>query len=81
MKWPKLGTGTPHTLGDQIKWYQEQFGEEKTREQIRLARLEKGQCVCTPTGVKRRWEGNDKMTTRTVHKKDCPKWKGWMANV
>ncbi len=74
----KLAPGSTLSLADQLQLYMEQFGEEKTLEQIRLARLEKGQCTCTPSAVKRRWDGNDKLTTRRVHAKDCPKRKSWM---
>lgn len=75
---PKLAPGSNLTYADQRRLYQELMGEERAAVQERLARIERGQCTCTPTSVKRRWEGADKLTTRRVHAKDCPRRKVWM---
>lgn len=78
MKWPKLAPNSNLTLQDQIRLYREQMGEEKTNEQIRLARLEQNKCICTAQSLKRKWDGSETLTTRRVHAKDCPKFKSWM---
>ena len=63
----------------QVQLYRENRGYEAAMRQVRDARLVRGACVCVPVKLKRRWEGSDKLTLRTVHKPDCPRFKPWMA--
>ena len=57
------------------------MGREALERQRRLADIEARRCTCEPVKVKRRWEGADRPTTRTVHERDCAKFKRWMEEV
>jgi hypothetical protein len=77
----KLAPGSLLTTADQVRLYEEEMGREAAERQRRLADLEARRCTCTPAKVKRRWDGGDKPTTRTVHDAECAKWKPWMAEA
>lgn len=76
----RLAPGSIWTKEDQLRWYRESMGAEKTAEQVRLARLRDHKCVCEPRLLKRKWDG-DRLTIRSVHDVGCPKWKTWMNDV
>lgn len=78
---PKIAPGSLLTADDQIRLYEEQKGRDATERQVRLARLERKQCICAPRSVKRHWEGAEKLTNRSVHDVGCPKFKRWMEEV
>jgi hypothetical protein len=77
----KLAPGSIFTVSDQERWYAEQKGETSLTEQKRLANIAARRCSCEPAKVKRRWDGLDKPTTRTVHERTCAKFKRWMEEV
>ena len=67
------------TFEDQLALYREQMGAGAAERQQRLADIEAGRCVCTPTPTRGHWEGSNKATLRRVHDRSCPRWKPWMA--
>lgn len=73
-KSPKLGAGGYITVADQIRLYTEQMGAERASEQVKLARLRSGKCICVPS--KRKIDNQ----SRLVHDPSCPKWKEWMKS-
>lgn len=77
----KLASGSMLTVDDQVALYREQMGKETTERQQALANKVARRCTCTPTSVKRRWEGAEKLTTRRVHHPACEKWKPWMEEA
>lgn len=77
----KLAPGSLMTTADQARLYEEQMGREALERQKRLADAKARRCTCDPAKVKRHWDGADKLTTRTVHDRECAKWKPWMAEV
>jgi hypothetical protein len=69
---------TPDSTHD-VDWarseYAQLMGEEKAHEQELAYRLENDLCTCPgfkPTTIKTRG------SFRTIHKRDCSKWKPWM---
>jgi hypothetical protein len=69
---------TPDSTRD-IDWqrgeYARLMGEEKAHEQEVAGRLEQGLCICP------RFKGTtikDRGVFRTIHQRECPKWKPWM---
>ena len=79
MKSPKLAPGSLLTVEDQKRLYAESVSAEALERQAKLAAEKAGRCTCTPSSVKRHWEGADKLTARRVHASDCPKHKPWMS--
>lgn len=77
----KLATGSNLTVDDQLRLYAEQMGSAALARQAALADKEAGRCTCTPSSVKRRWQGADKQTSRRVHHPACAKWKAWMEEA
>lgn len=77
----KLAAGSLLTTEDQKRLYAEVMGADALARQARLANLSAGRCSCTPSSLKRRWESNEKATTRRVHQPTCPKWKPWMEEA
>jgi len=77
----KLAPGSLYTLSDQERWYAEQMGKDKLAEQIHLANVAARRCSCEPVLIKRRWDGLEHPTTRTVHERGCAKFKKWMDEV
>jgi hypothetical protein len=79
MKLAKLAANSIFTVDDQIAWYRQEMGDEAAEEQVRLARLATGRCICEPSKVRRKWDDpSSKPTTRTIHTKTCPKFRPWM---
>lgn len=77
----KLAPGSLLSTEDQARLYQEQMGREALERQRRLADIAARRCSCEPVKIKRRWDGGDKPTTRTVHERACAKFRSWMAEV
>jgi hypothetical protein len=75
----KLAPGSLLTAADQERLYREQMGADAAERQVLAAKLERGQCVCTPAKVRKRWEGADRPSLRTVHATTCPRFRPWMA--
>jgi len=77
----KLAPGSLLTVDDQVRLYEEQMGEAATERQTKAADRKAERCTCTPTTVKRHWQGSEKAHSRRVHHPACPKWRGWMEEV
>jgi len=77
----KLATGSMLTVDDQKRLYEEQMGTDALARQVAAADAEAGRCSCTPSSVRRRWEGADKATSRRVHAPECPRFKPWMIEA
>jgi len=77
----KLATGSIFTVADQERWYAEQKGGDKLAEQKHKANVAARRCSCEPVLVKRRWDGMDRVTQRSVHAATCARWRMWMSEV
>lgn len=60
--------------------YRKMMGDEALERQKRLYNVEHQKCSCTPRPLKRKWGDTGQITTRSVHDKDCAKFKEWMDN-
>lgn len=78
---PKIAPPSLMTTEDQAEEYRRVMGAEAAARQERAARLTKGQCVCTPRKVRRKWEGSTIPSRRQVHDRECPKFQPWMGEV
>lgn len=77
---PKLAPDSLLTVDEQERLYRESMGADRAERQVKARRLERGQCVCEPSKVRKRWSGEDTPRLRTVHDRACPKWAPWMSS-
>lgn len=74
----KLAPDSLLTVEDQAAEYRRAMGDAAAERQERAAKLKAGRCVCEPSKVRKRWQGETTATVRTVHAPDCPKHLPWM---
>jgi hypothetical protein len=72
---PKIQPDSYMTIDKQRALYEREMGWDAADRQVRLARLEKGLCVCQPSRVK--LDGG----TRVVHARTCPRRQPWMDEI
>lgn len=68
----KLAAGTIRDTAWQLAEYKRLMGKEAAERQERAAKLERGDCVCAHRTFR------TSAGYRTVHHRDCVKWKPWM---
>lgn len=72
MRARRLATGSTRDTDWQREEYARLMGKEKAGEQERAAKLERGECVCARRTLR------TSQGYRTIHQRDCVKFKDWM---
>jgi hypothetical protein len=68
----KIANGSGRDTDWQLEEYQRVMGKDAAHRQEHAAKVDRGECVC------RRFTIRTKYGYRTIHRRDCIKFKDWM---